>query len=136
MPDALEIAVAGPPAGASASDAAITIRATNASGKPLRVIDCILLFPMGLRVSADAPGLAYPVLLDSGYSLTDGFACVALSRLARQSGYERRVPLIPIVLAGGGFDESFAFRLPTGLRSAGGVEHRGAPFAFNVGPVA
>jgi hypothetical protein len=132
MSDKLEIAVAGPPAGTPATDATITVQARNASNKPVRVIDCVLLFPMGLRVSADAPGLAYPALLDGGYALTDGFSCATLAHLARQSGYASRVMLIPIVLEGGGFDESFALRLPTGMRSARGVEHRGVAFAFDV----
>lgn len=134
MSDKLEIAVTGPPAGAPSADAAIAMHARNASSKPVRVIDCVLLFPMGLRVSADAPGLAYPVLLDSGRALTDGFSCAMLARVARQSGYASSVSLIPIVLEGGGFDESLALRLPMGMRSARGVENRGAAFAFDVRP--
>jgi hypothetical protein len=133
MSDKLEIAVAGSPAGTPPADAAITIHARNASNGPVRVIGCVLLFPMGLRVNADAPGRAYPALLDCGTALTDGFSCATLARLAQQSGYASSVTLIPIVLEGGGFDESSLLQMPEGMRSARGVEHRGDAFAFDVG---
>jgi hypothetical protein len=131
MSDKLAIAVTGPPVGTLEADAAISVRTRNRSRRPVRIVGCVLVLPMGLRVSADAPGLSYPVVLGGGDTCSDGFSCTALARLARRYGHAGRVALTPIVLEGGGLDES-CVPLPEGMRWTPGKEHRLEAFAFDV----
>ncbi|HMK92400.1 MAG TPA: hypothetical protein VK576_05330 [Thermoleophilia bacterium] len=96
------------------------------------LVGCAVLLSMGLRVYPDPPQTAYPLRLGPGRSHIESFDCKMLATRLRQSGEHGETQLIGLVLEAGGFEESVAPKLPSSLRTAGGVEHRSEPFVFNV----
>jgi len=115
-----------------ASDA-LQITARNLQDKATKLIGCAEVLPFGLRIHSDPPALAYPYELETGAQCADRFDCRVLARLAREAACEGRVEIDAMFLEAGGFDEArFARRLPSTLKTAAGVEHRSAPFVFDL----
>jgi hypothetical protein len=116
----------------TASDA-LQVTARNLQGRTMKLVGCAVVLPFGLRIHSDPPALAYPYELETGAQCADRFDCRVLARLAREAACEGRVEIDAMFLEAGGFDEArFARRLPSTLKTAAGVEHRSAPFVFDL----
>ncbi len=113
------------------SAAAIEVVATNREAHPVRLIDCVVFLPMGIRLSSDAPRLTYPHELPARGRCVERFECDALAARVRQDGYTGHITLDAAFLEDGGLDESAM--APTTRRMTRGREHRTGPFAFDAG---
>ena len=131
----VQVAHVRPVDAAGAATDALQVMARNLDGKPIEIVGCAVVLPLGLRIRSDPPRLSYPFELEMGAQCSDRFDCRAIAKLAREASYEGRVEMVAMFLEAGGFNESLlgrVGRLPSPLASAVGIEHRSGPFAFDL----
>jgi len=108
---------------------ALEIAATNRGNHAVRLIDCVIFLPMGLRLSPDAPRLDYPYELPAGGRCVERFECATLAARVHEYGYAGEITLDAAFLEDGGLDESAM--APMVRRMTRGREHRTGPFTFD-----
>ena len=106
----------------------LTVTARNRTGDEVVLVGCVLLPPLGLRLSPETPVLAYPHRLPPAHSCSEEFDCVPLANKLRGLGYSGAVRLVAVFLEAGG-------RVIAGLKGPAvriDPEHRSDPFFLNL----